>query len=323
MTERPYRIRLTTSYYASLSWHGLDELGFFGGTPNPDLQPWAERLTDLGAAFAFCPPAAGGPLFVLLYQIPGYVDPSDPSEASEVFDSLRSALTVGSLDELVRRWPDRASLLPKWYDDASVRQLGRLFEGRGEQLDAVFGTWAEFLEAIWPGYRMTFDAQVADYPFAAFERQAHDLGTFEGWSAAFGWEYPFKQFVAVVCPASPTLASSLGPDRVVVGARHPWGILRQALIHEIGVRFPATHVFAGPNELSDLLRQDQTGVLRLLEAEVCYRKPTAFAEVEGDPFLRGMDLDRLVAWRGRQTLDLPFERGFAELYHRAKAESLL
>lgn len=70
-------VKLEKSYYTSLCWYGLQQLGFAGDPVNPEYEQWSDRLSDLVGDFRFRAPVAEVPLFQFVYQIPGYINPKD------------------------------------------------------------------------------------------------------------------------------------------------------------------------------------------------------------------------------------------------------
>lgn len=316
-------IRLQKSYYVSLCWYGLRLLGFAGEDADPAYAAWARRLSRLGDAFGFHAPLAGGPLFAFVYQIPGYLDPRDPPELLEVMELGKSFLRTGDVQPLLDRWPGRTHYWDRWYHAIEREDILHTFAGQADAACHAIDGWVEYMQALWPDYRELYLRATEAYPFAEYEQRCRDLEAFRKWQAELGLAYPFSDFVLVICPESPTQASSLGPEKVVFGAQHPWQQMQNAVVHEIGVRYLAPHLFAEHPAASAVLRADQLGLLRLLETEVCYRKPRLLPALQEDAFIDGMGLQALVEWRARQKVKGDLVMAIAGLYAKARKEGLL
>lgn len=315
-------IGLCSSYYASLCWRGLRKLGFAGGEPEPGYAGWSSRLSRVGSHFSFAAPLAGGPAFTFVYQIPGSLDPAGPANLAEVADFLEEFIRHKDVTALMRRWPERTRYWDQWYIPGSMVYLA---DGREDELIGLVRLFIEFLAGEWEGYREEHEAKLAGYPFADRAAAAVAVEPMVLWDRELGMPYPYDRFDLVICPESRTLASSLGPERVVFGAMHDWPAMRDAIVHEVGVRYlsigrlrshPATH---------DLIARDFGGVIRLVETEVCYRKPRLLPDLDpsADPFMKGMRLGELVAWRRAKQDPSDFFGTLPEWYADARSRGLL
>ncbi len=322
LSQESLVVRLDVSYYASLCWYGLQQLGFAHSPLNPHYAVWAERMEDLGAALIFNSPDAGGPLFTFVYQIPAYLNPTDLADLDEILKATKVFLHSADL-KAFDQWPDKTLHWDEWYHGPARRRMRRALGGREESAAELLDLWFEFIAHLWPLYRETYTRKMRGYPFDACEERANRLGAFESWQREYHLDYPYTTFGLVICPENPTYASSLGPEKVVFGAIHGWSDLRHALVHELGVRFPGLHRLAENPEVRTLMEEDELGVLKLLEAEVCVRKRRLLPDLDEDVFERSKRLERLVAWRAEQTVNGNFLADFASLYREAREANLL
>ena len=316
-------IQLKRSYYVSLCWYGLRQIGFTGEGANPEYEVWTQQLTDVGSTFGFKAPVAEGPLFQFLYQIPGYLDPKDPSELRDIFEVSKRFLKTGSLSEFQTMWPNKTRHWEKWFHGVATESMRKSFADDMDVASQALDIWADYMEYLWPQYRQMYSEKLESYPFEEYERRCRQLDCFEKWEEEFGFGYPYTEFVLVICPESPTRASSLGPEQVVFGSIHTWNTLRNSVIHEIGVRCPGLHRLAEHPATKSIMQDDYVGLLTLIETEVCYRKPRILPDLKGDEFLTGMGLEALVEWRAEQEMGQNFEVSFSTLYSRAKKKGLL
>lgn len=311
------------SYYASLCFYCLAQLGFTGAEPDPALAEWSVELSGLGAAFSFRAPLAGGPLFTLLYQIPAYLDIQTPEELRGVVDGLHTFVRTGSLDSLMEHNADRTAFWDEWYVTAWTEQILSPLRGMEEQACRAINRFSDLLSLLWDQYKSLYLQKLATYPFVERQSLLRAQKPFRLWADELGWDYPYRDFEFVICPESRSSASSLGPEKIVFGARHDEHLMVNSLIHEVGVRFFSMGRLARHTQLGPQLRQDYEGIIKLVETEVCFRKPRLMPGLTDDPFIRGMKLGDLIAWRSRQREGLDLLGDLADWYAMARAEGLL
>lgn len=315
-------IRLQKSYYVSLCWYGLKQLGFVQGTTSPGYEDWAKKLSNLGGTFGFHVPMASGPLFSFVYQIPGYLNPKDPSEMRDIMQAGKESLRTDSKDFL-NKWPEKTRHWNKWYHSVAREEVRRNFAGQENAACKTLDVWTEYMEFLWPQYSEIYIENLKEYPFEEYEKRCNRLDAFESWRKEFTLEYPYTDFYLVICPENRTVASSLGPEKIVFGAMHSWDTMRHSVVHEIGGRFLGLHLLAENPVTSTIMRKDLLGLLKLLETEVCYRKPRVLPNLKEDGFIKGMNLQALVELRANQKIDRNLVEFFAVLYDKAKQEGLL
>jgi len=318
-----HAIKIRGSYYSSLCFYGLQKIGFMNNPVDPVYSQWADKLNQLGEAFRFKAPLAGGPLFTLVYQIPGYLNPQSPKDLDMIFQATIDFIDKRDVGVFLDRFPVRTNYWNQWYTTA---WLNHLFTGLEHDIfgaQQTLNVFSDFMQHIWDDYSSIYTNSLTAYNFCEREQKANRLDAFKQWHEQLNQQYPYSDFTAVICPQSGTFASSLGPEKIVFGAKHPWSVMENALFHEIGVRTANLDLLSKHPATAEIMKNDYYDMLKIIETEICHRKPNLLPDLEQDPFVRGMGLDRLMAWRsGQQALtDLP--ESLARLYARAKEEDLL
>jgi hypothetical protein len=327
----PHRVRITKSYYASLCFYGYGQLGFGGKKFNPDYAEFARKLDAMVAGLGFRTPAVTGPFYQLTFQLPAYFDPKSPEEMEGLFAAVRRFIRSGSLDEFRKKWPAEARALEDWFPGGAKGYFQKTLGGREDVVDQALDTWAQYMKVLWPKYRPEYEAKLKGYPLAAYESECNKLGVFEAWQREFGVKYPYTDLVIVICPENPTMATSIGPDRVVFGAMHSLDDLRTSVVHEVGTRCLSLSLLFQDAATSKAMSADYEGMLKLVEMEVCFRTPRILPGVTKDSFVGGMRLEKLMAWRQRQELSGSLREAEAagatglllQLYVRARRDGAL
>lgn len=316
-------ISLQSGYYASLCFYGLQKIGFMNSEKDPAYKKWAEQLSELGEAFSFNAPLAGGPLFSLVYQVPGYLDPLSLQDLQEIFQATDRFIVDRDIAVFKKQFPFKTLHWEKWYTEA---WLNNIFGGMAHDIPAArkaVKLFLEFMEEIWLGYTEAYAEKISRYPFAQREMLANNLNVFEHWQQQLKQPYPYSSFNVIICPQSGTFASSLGPEKIVFGAKHCWSVLENALIHEVGVRTANLELLAKHPETGPFMKANYFGMLRIIETEICHRKESMLPADSKDPFVKAMRLDELVTWRRQQNFNGDFPSLLAKLYKAAQASSLL
>jgi hypothetical protein len=316
-------IHLSSSYYASLCWYGLKKLGFTGGEPDPGFVEWSRRLSELGGDFAFAAPLAGGPVFNFVYQIPGYLDPAEAAELGDIVRALEEFIQTKSVEPFARRWPARTAHWEKWYLPGNLGYLFGVVGGREKETVRLIRLFLDFIGGLWPAYRPEFEEKLRGLPLRGHEERCRRLDPVEAWEKELGLPYPYDRFELVICPESRTVASSLGPEKVVFGAAHAWPLMRNAVVHEIGVRMISFEHLSNHPATRPLMERDYLGVLKLIETEICFRKPRLLPDLTDDPFIRSMRLEKLVEWRTGKRPGADLAASLAEWHTEARALGLI
>ena len=307
-------VRTATSYYASLCWFGLRELGFTGSTPNPQLEDWRRRIESLGAAFDFRPPVAGGPMFGLLYQIPAYLAPSDAEALDDIQACIHTALRTQSMACFHESWPTKTANWGSWY---------KIDIGDASQAADLAGTFFDFIRTLWDEYRPAYTHQLGGFPFKVEQDHLNAIAIFDRWEKSLGVSYPYDEFRMIICPETPAYASSVGPDAIVFGLKTGREEIVPSAIHEVGVRYSNLGYLTQYKPTADIIASDYTGLLKIIEAETCYQKMRVFPEIETDQFL-SPSWEAIVAWREHQTVTFDnYYDHLARMYKQGVKDGLL
>ncbi len=321
--------RVTSHYYVSLCYWGLKRLGFAGSESTYEDESIAEELAEVGESFAFEPPKAGGPIFNLVYQIPGYLDPQEPYEMYRIFEAVKQMVESGTIRQLKSEFPDRTAEWEKWYIESGIEAFLEPLQKDKDKVFWLIDRFAGYLEQLWSQYEAEYSDWYEEFDFDRWNSKLPVEKVINAWEQEMNISYPYEEFSLVVCPESPTRASSLGPEKVVFGARHGLKQTKKSLVHEVGVRMVCFYRLAEHPKTARIVADDHLGITKLLEAEACYRKPQVFDELgmeyqaDEDGFIASMGLEKLIRMRsGICDEDSIFEI-FAKWYDRAKQEGLI
>ncbi len=319
-----------THYCPSLCFRALKRLGLAGGESTGEDENVAEELGEVGEAFNFAPPVAGGPIFTLVYQIPGYLDPAQPEQMMEIFELVGDFVQTGNIERICGRFPEKTEEWDLWYIESLINVLLHPFAGREQDVLRLVGIFSGYLEQLWPQYLDEFSGWSKEFDTDAWEAELQMSRVVDSWEAVMETSYPYRGFTMVACPETPSTASSLGPDKIILGARHGIDGARDSLVHEVGVRMPGLHRLVEHPATTGLMADDYVGMLRLLEAETCFRKPEVMQELgweydaQGDGFLHGkMGLQSLVQIRENLCTSGDLPEMFADWYQEARREGYL
>ena len=320
---------VTAHYYVSLCFHGLKRLGFAGAESTSEDQSMAQELAEMGEAFSFSPPLAGGPIFTLVYQIPGYLNPQDTEEMLRIFDGVGDLVKSGSIQHLQREFPERTAEWEKWFTRPWLNSICDPLKEQQTEVCQLIHRFAAYLEQLWPRFNTQYSHWYEEFISDQWSSQLQVAEVIDTWEQVLGISYPYRQFSLVVCPESPTLASSLGPEKVVFGQRRGIHLAERSLVHEVGVRMQGLHRVAEHPATAQTMVDDYLGILRLIEAEACFQKPQVMDELgleydaDADRLLHGMQLAELVHMRAEICEMDSFPSTLARWYSRAKQEQLL
>ena len=323
------KTKVDAHYYPSLCFRALKRLGFAGKESTGEDGDMAEQLAEVGESFNFAPPMAGGPIFTLVYQMPGYLAPEQPDQMMEIFKRVGCFVETGEIQHILEEFPQKTREWGLWYTEPLLDAFLHPLEGREQDVLQLVDLFSGYLQRLWPQYRDEFDQWLDDFDLGAWEEHLQIGRVIDVWEAVAETSYPYSGFTMVACPETPSTASSLGPDKIVLGARHGIEVARNSLVHEIGVRMPGLHRLAQHPDTAQLMAKDYVGMLRLLEAESCFRKHEVMHnlgweyDADQDGFLSGMDLHGLVELRTEISASDDLYEMFAEWYRQASSENLL
>ncbi len=318
---------ITSHYYPSLCFRGLKRLGLAGSESTGEDKDIGEEIGEIGKYFKFNPPMAGGPLFTLVYQIPGYLDPQGPDEMLQIFDGVKQIVESKTIQHLQREYPERTSEWEKWYIGSWFDLICEPLLEDQDKVYQLIDRFADYLEELWPQFEAEYSNWRQEFAFDEWDSQLPVVEVITAWEEVTDLSYPYQKFSLVICPESPTKASSLGPEKIVFGARHGVNLAKRSLVHEVGVRMIGFHRLAEHPETAQIIADDHKGMLRLIEAEACFRKPQVMDKLEyladQDTFKEGMQLGDLVQMRSEISEEDSLFDTLATWHHRAKKEGLL
>jgi hypothetical protein len=318
--ERMKRVRVEANYYASLSWHIAVAAGLAEGRHVARVAPVMDEaaLRGLEGAFEIKPPNTISNVLPLLYHIPAVINPSDQSELVRARTLISRAIEQGRIDEELK---EVAALCHPWEWD---HLMARLRDGTGETKSAV----ERFLDTcidMWDKYKEIYESEMGTVPWEDYEQAISEVGIISQWEETFGIEYPETEFVAALSVNTPLI--SLGPDGITVGVHHRLETLIEYLIHEVGVRIPSLKDIANDRATAQIARDDWDGLLRLIEAEACFRKRAAFPGVFGtdrrDDMADSMELSGVLAVRPSEAESETIYDHYRKWYFEAKTERAL
>ncbi|RPI00477.1 MAG: hypothetical protein EHM72_09085 [Calditrichaeota bacterium] len=316
-------IKLERSYYASLCWFGLKQIGFGGEAGENNRAELAALLTAHVGGIGFQQPIACGPFLKLIYQIPASINPKNPEELALVFSECQELIATGSLEGFTDRWPKLTRYWDQWYYPQQLSSLLKpLVENKAAVMEAM-QLWENYMREIWPDYEELYQEKLKDYPFEEYQDKINSLNLLERWKTEFGVEYPYSEFRVVICPETPTLACDLGPEKIVAGSRYDLANLENAVAHQLGVRYPALNRIAEAPATKLLMNSDFEGMVKLIETEVCVRKLNILPQIGNDGFVTAQGLQSWVNWRVKIEPDSTFEDSLPALYQQAKDAGLL
>jgi hypothetical protein len=211
-------------------------------------------------------------------------------------------------------WSEKTETWGTWYDlnvDDSTRAV--------DLVEMFF----DFLRERWDEYQNGYTQKLEDIPFEDEEKRVNAASIFSRWEKALGVRYPYQEFRMILCPESPSYASSVGPDAIVFGLRCGTEEILPAAIHEIGVRYSNLDYLKRYEETKAIINTDYINLLRVIEAETCYQKMKVFPEIETDRFL-SPSWEQLVEWRAERTFAFThYYDHLAHVYDRAKTDGVL
>jgi len=321
--DKEYEILIESNYYVSLSWWGLEQLGFLGNDPNPEYLSWSNKLSEVGKDIRFKAPVAGGPLFNFIFQIPGYVGPENADDFEKIIEGCIEFIQTGSIAKLKADWAEETKYIEKWYNPIYIDLI---FNEIGENKQDVIKTleiWKDYIKLIWDQYLPIYKNNIEGFPFDSINAHYKNSTILLQWDSVMGIQYPYEKFIVCICPENNTLASSLGPEKIVFGAIHYKDYLQHSIVHESGVRYFPFDEFALREKSAKIMKTDYENLLRIIETEVCFRKPDIL-KIDKDVFLHGMQLEEILEFRKQKSQNNQNIFDFmTQLYLEAKQDSII
>lgn len=120
----------------------------------------------------------------------------------------------------------------------------------------------------------------------------------EAWKVILGRSFPYPDFKVCLCEPTNAVSSTMA-EMIVIPSQDSVNASLQSIVHEAGAHFIGPKDWAENAKLSAILEEDMEGLIRMVEAAICYLKPEVFrrmrVKVDEDSFLVGMRLEREVA----------------------------
>lgn len=320
--EKNRTIILEKNYYLSLTWNGLRKLGYMVEPVHPMFQSWSEKIFQAGKDIGFSPRTTGSPLIPFIYQIPGYFNPKDTNEFKEIMKGCKEMIKTGSIDYFLKKWPAQTAFWDQWYNPA---ELARIFGEIGDRKEACLQTldiWTKFITVFWQQYEQNYEVKIKDYPFEENQAKIDSIEVIQGWNKILHSKYPYASLHVEICPENKTSAISLGPEKILFYRQNSYDDLVNTIVQETGVRYFFAQV-AKDREIADIAKNDHEGLKKLIQAEVCFRKPAIYKPAN-DTYISGMKLETIIEWRKTQQFSGgPLSAFLKELYARAKKDGVI
>ena len=221
------------------------------------------------------------------------------------------------------KWPLQTKFWDEWYTPGWMKYLFNALDNKEDTALETVEYFFNLLYELWSDYKITYDRKIIGYDFFGLQERCQQIEVFKKWQDELGVSYSYEDFILNICPESATSASSLGPEQIVFGDKHPWSLMKNTLIHEVGVRFMGLGRLSKDPLTSKLMLNDYFGMIMLIETEVCYRKPNLMPELKKDSFIKGMRLEQLIEWRADQKDYGSLTKLFSNNYKLAKKAGLI
>ncbi|QOR35400.1 hypothetical protein IMX26_00730 [Clostridium sp. 'deep sea'] len=314
-------IKVSSSQYVSCCYYGLKQAGLVKSDIIPQYLSFGQQLAALGDEFAFKSPMAGGPIFSLLYQIPGYLDAS-PADFEKVLTGIKQYIEDCTITYFLKTWPIKTAYWQLWYTQPWNNYLHQKLKLNKSKAILIIEKFLDYLQDIWNDYSPIYYQNRNLQKQNSVSKLLNKLKPFSKWKTDLGISYPYNKFEIVFCSQTKSMASSLGPEKVVISSNINEQDLINSCFHEIGVRMYGIHNFANNPATKQLFIDDYLAIIKLIENEICYRKPRVI-NIDYDPFIKGMNLSKLYNWRINQTQSNDIFTSFAKWYSELKADKLL
>lgn len=309
--------------YPSSAHYVLKQLGLLPGQENPKFLELGKQISALGKSFSFQASLAGGPLFKLIYQIPSYLEIT-PIEFDKFFQATSNFVKFKDLDVFLDNWPNKAKFFKQWYTTGWINNLSKSIDHDPSRALAIIETFLLILHDSWSEYEEIYQNKISKLNLNEkhLEKEYNSYNIFNRWEKSFRNKYPYDNLKVIICPESNSIASSLGPEKLVIGSSKI-DICLNSLVHEIGIRTVDLNYLATNSYTKTLMENDYKGILLLAETEICYRKKDLFPEVKEDIFTSVMNLESLVKWRATKDVDVELAKSFAGWYKELKDLEML
>jgi hypothetical protein len=315
-------VNVKKSLYPSFCYYLLKQTDLIPNDEKKTLIEEGRKLSTFGSEFSFNGPVAGGPIFTFVYQIPSYLD-INKNELDKVLNSLKLFIEEGSLAAFMRNWPEKTEFWDLWYTNSWKNFLLKDVSKNSQKALKVIQYFFQLVDTYWDNYIPIYVDKLEKYNFKKANQSIKSIDAIQKWEEELGLRYPYSKFEIIVCPESSTTASSLGPEKIVLGSVHNQKQLVNSYVHEVGVRTVGLHRLARNNKTKDIFKNDYIGMLKLIETEIALRKKNLLPLLKDDIFIKSMGLENLIEWRIKQNTSSDLISDFANYYKSAKTNKLI
>lgn len=272
-------------------------------------------LKPLQNNFRSSHPAAGGPLFLFLFQFPSYFQAGDLEGTLKNFDLLLGGLGTRSPLSIWRGIdPETVKALQVWIPpeitEASWGQLEPMLEELrgilGRLKDIVSYTYRGFYKGYWEARRSSLLEKAR-----VIKDKIGGLAIFDVWSKSLKMPFPYEEFVVYLC--EPGFDTSLLAEKIAMPYSTTIERALETIIHEVGVHFLSPQGYLQQGLAPDVFLQKQEELMRMEEASICYFKPQKYSRLGlslfGDPIIPLMKIEEEVqhfkeVWETKRPVNL-------------------
>jgi hypothetical protein len=314
-------LHFKNTQYPSTAFFILKHLGLVPGVEEPVYQELGNQMSILGESFALNSPLAKGPIFTLVYQIPSYLEVT-PMEFDELFRSIIYLVENESFKSFSTKWPAETKYWDTWYSPGWMHHLFNNLQKDKNRALAIIETFLLLLHDNWVDYSNIYKEKMAGFQIEKHERFCNSFDIFRRWEDSFSQSYPYNDFTVIICPEATNTATSLGPEKIVLGIEKTKNSLNTC-VHEIGVRMIGLDKLSKNQDIESIMIKDFDNIMLLIETEICFRKQSIFPEIRVDSFVDSNNLHDLIAWRATKKSPDEFINSLINWYKEAKGLSLI
>lgn len=250
---------LGNSEYMNLYVHTLEE----------DQLNWLKALSE---HFRLRPPIAASPLFIILFQMPGYFDAYDEKGLNRVFELVQGFLSKGvfATDKLKH---ETVGSLGLWIPDEIVSYSFSAMDNRGRLREVIEGLKDIALDE-YRGYYSekwrVLEEELLEH-CEDLEAELAGLDLLGAWSEATGMKFPYRRFRVRLCEALKGCTSLLA-EKIALPSSAPLERAVEIIIHEAGIHFIAPKHYIERGVTPEYFMRNQERFSRYEEAAICHLK---------------------------------------------------
>jgi hypothetical protein len=238
-------------------------------------------LRSLRQHFVFKPPIAASPLFIFLFQMPGYFEAEDEKGLSRVFELVQGFVARRGFDakelkhetiEALGLWiPDEiASYSFRTMSKGSKDQLIEAIEGLK---DVALSEYGGYYSERWG----VLDEELLIHG-KGLEADINGLDILGVWSEVTGITFPYRRFRVRLCEALGGCTSLLA-EKVALPSSSPPERAVDTIIHEAGIHFIAPKHYMERGVSPEYFIKNQETFSRYEEAAVCHLKERVYRDL--------------------------------------------